>query len=134
MDLPDDIERFRLPSSMTPPIPSSDRPPRHRSRERFLKGPIPWAWLDRAGRLPGKALAIGLVIWQKAGVSGTGSVRLCQARLPDLGLNEASIRRGIYWLEREGLIEVRRRPGRGLEVSLKEVRDGDDAEDVTRFS
>jgi hypothetical protein len=134
MDFPDDIERLRLPPSMTSPIRSSHRPPRHRSGERFLKGPIPWAWLDRAGRLPGKALAVGLIIWQKAGVSGNGTVRLCQSKLSDLGLNEASVRRGIIGLERAGLIEVKRRPGRGLDVRLKEARDGEDTEDLTELS
>ena len=72
-----------------------------------------------------------MIIWQKAGVSGKRSVRLCQTKLPELGLNEASARRGIARLEAEGLITVQRRPGRGLEVTLNDIRDVEDAVDLS---
>jgi hypothetical protein len=123
VSFPDDVNDFRLPDSMTAPPRPSRRPPRHRAGERFLKGPVPWAWLDRAGRLPGKTLAVGLVIWHRAGMSPTGKVRLCQTRVSDLGLTETSIRRAIANLEADGLIEVWRKPGQGLELFLKKVRD-----------
>ncbi len=111
---------------MTAPIRPPSRPPRHRPRERFLKGPIPWAWLDRAGRLPGKSLAVGLVLWQLAGLSRKRTIHVCLANVHSLGLSEDSARRGIKALERARLIEVRRRPGRGLDVTLLEVRDDAD--------
>lgn len=118
-----DPDRLRLPSSATAPIRLSTRPPRHRPQERFVKGPIPWAWLDRAGQLPGKALGVGLVLWQKAGVTRKRTVRVCQARTTEMGLNEASARRGIRHLEQAGLIEVRRAPGQGLQITLLDVRE-----------
>lgn len=121
-----DPEHFRLPESMTALARPPSRPPRHRPRERFLKGPIPWAWLDRAGRLPGKALAVGLVLWQLAGMARRRTVHVCLSSLGSLGLNEDSARRGIKALERARLIVVRRRPGRGLDVILLEVRDDAD--------
>jgi hypothetical protein len=122
MDHPFDPDRLRLPYSSTAPTKPSVRPPRHRTDERFLKGPIPWTWLDRAARLPGKALAVGLVLWQHAGVTRMRTVRLCQARSHELGLGPASTRRGIAHLEQAGLIEVQRQPGRGLVVTLMESR------------
>lgn len=97
------------------------RPPRHRPGQKFLKGPIPWDWLDRAGRLPGRALAVGLVLWQRAGVQRSRTVRLCQASVAEMGLNEDAVRRGIRRLEGERLIEVARMAGRGLEVTILEV-------------
>ena len=123
---PLDPEQLRLPESMTAPVRPPSHPPRHRPRERFLKGPIPWAWLDRAGRLPGKALAVGLVLWQLAGMTRKRTIRVCLSSLRSLGLNEDSARRGIKVLERANLIEVRSRPGRGLDVILLEVRDEGD--------
>jgi hypothetical protein len=130
-------DQFRLPESMTAPIPPPSRPPRHWPQEPFLKGPIPWAWLARAGRLRGKALAVGLVLWRRAGVARKRTVRLYQARPEGLGLNEHSARRGLRALERAGLVEVRRRPGRGLDVTILEVRaeevsGGDDRGDDDR--
>jgi hypothetical protein len=122
MDPAFDPEHLRMPETMTAPITPSSRPPRHRPNELFLRGPIPWAWLDRAGRLPGKALALGLVLWQSAGVLERRTVRLCLASSRVLGLNEYSARRGLQALEHAGLVEVRRRPGRGLDVTILEVR------------
>jgi hypothetical protein len=118
---PPDLDRFRWPSSASPPTTPGGRSPRHRLGESFLKGPIPWAWIDRAGRLPGKALAVGLVLWFRAGIRKDRTVRLCQARVDSLGLGEGTTRRGIRELERAGLISVRRSPGRGLEVTLLDL-------------
>jgi hypothetical protein len=135
MDRPLDPDQFRLPESMTAPITPSTRPPRHRPKEPFLKGPIPWAWLDLASRLPGKALALGLVLWQSAGFHGRRTVHICLANSRALGLNKHSARRGIRALERASLVEVRHRPGRGLDVTILEVRaetDGDKQGDDDR--
>jgi hypothetical protein len=35
---------------------------RRQSVRRFLRGPIPWAWLQEAGMLPGKALMVSLLL------------------------------------------------------------------------
>jgi hypothetical protein len=40
-----------------------------------------------------------------------------------MGLNQDSTRRGVRELERAGLITVQRLPGRGLEITLLDVRD-----------
>lgn len=45
-------------------------------RIEVLKGPIPWGWLDRAGRLSGKALAVGLVLWHYAGMTRRRSIHV----------------------------------------------------------
>jgi hypothetical protein len=92
-----------------------------RAPGKFLKGPIPWAWLDRAGRLRGQALAVALVLHQRAGMKRSPSFRFNQSSTTDLGLNVSSIRRGITELERAGLIKVERKPGRGLDVTI--IRD-----------
>jgi hypothetical protein len=103
------------------------KPPRPRQGEKFLKGPIPWPWLARAFKLPGKALHVALLLWREAGCRRCGTVRFClNAQLP-AGLNRQSARRGLRQLAGAGLVEVRRYPGKGLEVTLRDVT-GDSAQ------
>lgn len=92
-------------------------PPRHGPGEFFLRGPIPWVWLSRAAELPGRALAIAVVLWHYAGMTGTALVPLNLSSLP-LKIDRSSASRGIVALERAGLVRVSRRPGRKLLVTL----------------
>jgi hypothetical protein len=100
-------------------------PPRGRSRirkaDRFLKGPVPWSWLTRAMALPGKALALGLMVWLQSGISGKKTVQFCLTRADAEGIEIKTARRAIRHLESAGLITVVRRPGRGLEVTIVDV-------------
>jgi hypothetical protein len=101
------------------------KPPHHRQGEKFLKGPIPWPWLQPAFRLPGKALHVALLLWREAGCRRSRTVPLRLAgELPE-GLNRQSARRGLRQLVGAGLVTVRQRPGRGLEVTLNDVPPGD---------
>jgi hypothetical protein len=95
--------------------------PRHRAGEKFLKGPVPWDWLDRAGRLPGKALAVALVLWREAGCTKRRTVKFCLGGARAMGLNEQSARRGLRALVGAGLVRVHHLPGHGLEVTLQEA-------------
>jgi hypothetical protein len=98
------------------------RPPRHAPGCRFLKGPIPWVWLDYAARLPGKSLALGLVLWQEAGYRRHRTVKLCLRRA-GLGISEQAARRALRCLEIARLVSVKQQPGRGLEVTLEDLSD-----------
>jgi hypothetical protein len=114
-----DLDRMRLPPVMTAPPPG--RPPRHRQGEKFLKGPVPWAWLESAMRLPGKALHVALALWWEAGCANRRTVRFClNGSLPG-GLTRQSARRGLRRLAAGGLVTIRHLPGRGLEVTLSET-------------
>jgi hypothetical protein len=95
----------------------SRKPPRHQPGQWFLKGPVPWLWLDRAARLPGKALALSLVLWREANRRRQSTVRLCLARV-DLGLDKYAARRALKALETAGLVSTLRKPGRGVEVTI----------------
>jgi hypothetical protein len=103
------------------PALASKRPPRHRAGEKFLKGPVPWAWLERAFVLSGKALHVALLLWFEAGCRRCRTVRLCLSGELPVGLNEQSARRGLRRLAEAGLVAVRHRPGRGLEVTLNDA-------------
>jgi hypothetical protein len=100
------------------------RPPRHRQGERFLKGPIPWSWLSRAGRLPGKALHVALLLWQEAGRRRGRTVRFRLSAAAELGIHRDTAKRGLRALAAAGLVVVRYLPGRALEVTIKEAPGG----------
>jgi hypothetical protein len=81
-------------------------------------GPLPWAWLERAARLPHKALQVLLRLSLEAGYRRRRTVSLCLDRLAGSGVKERTARRGLRELERAGLVSVQRLPGRALRVTL----------------
>ena len=113
---PFDPEYLRLsdePISVDP----SPRPPRHRPGQWFLRGPVPWPWLEQAARLPGRALALSLCLWRQANRRRSRIVSL-SLRRAGLGLNTSAARRALKTLEAACLVSVLRRPGRGLEITI----------------
>jgi hypothetical protein len=115
---PFDPATLQLPVSILPR--KSTKPPRHRPGEWFLRGPIPWPWLEAAASLPGKALTLSLVLWREAGRRKNHTIKLCLGRV-DLGVKKAAARRALRRLERAELVTVHRKPGRGLEVTILEA-------------
>jgi hypothetical protein len=71
-------------------------------------------------RLPGKALAVGLMLWLQYGITGDRTVTFCLSRAAADGIPRRTAQRAMEALERAGLVSVRRRPGRGLEVTILE--------------
>jgi hypothetical protein len=69
-------------------------------------------------RLPGKALALGLMLWLQCGITGSRTVVFCLTRTAADGVPVTTARRAIRRLEEAGLVAVCRKPGRGLEVTL----------------
>src|SRR5262249_32809455 len=96
------------------------KPPRF-CKSNFLRGPIPWAWLIRAMMLPGRALAVGLIIWREAGIRNSLTIPLQHARLREAGIRKDTGRRGLRSLETAGLVTISRPPGRCLEVTILET-------------
>ena len=88
---------------------------------RYLKGPVSWPWLSRAMALPGKALAVGLILWHLRGMAGRNTVLFCLTRAEAEGIPATTGRRAVKALERAGLVSVVRRPGRGLDVTILEA-------------
>ena len=107
------------PSRLVPapdiPAGREKRPPRHKPGEKFLKGPIPWRWVEVAASLRGKALAVGLVVWREAGCRNERSVPL---NLSSLGLPRRTAQRALQALEAAGLVVVEHRKGRPARVTL----------------
>jgi hypothetical protein len=114
-----DLEDFRSPDGAPPAAPEPLlRPPHHKPGEAFLKGPIPWSWLEAAMRLPGKALHVAVLLWQEAGCRKGRTVRFRLSHAARLGMHLDTARRGLRSLADAGLITIRHHPGECLEVTL----------------
>jgi DNA-binding transcriptional ArsR family regulator len=97
---------------------STHSAPRHRRGERFLKGPIPWTWLEAAARQPGQALHVGIVLWQLAGMKGSSCVAINLSRLDGLGVSRYAASRGLKALRTAGLVAFENRQGRTAVVTV----------------
>jgi hypothetical protein len=103
------------------PFPKRNNPVPQKRRQRgrwFLKGPIPGAWLEKAARLRGKSLHVGLAIWFRAGLTGKNEVTVPRKVKERLSLKSDAFRRGLAQLEKAGLVSVVRLKGRPAQVTL----------------
>ncbi|MDA1054532.1 MAG: helix-turn-helix domain-containing protein [Planctomycetota bacterium] len=117
-----DLDKFRAqPSGQNPP--RKPKPlTRHRKRgEWFLKGPIPGAWLNAAGALPGKAFHVGVALWHAAGMAKQYEVKMTHDLLTKFGVLPDAGSRALKQLEAAGLVSVVRHDGRGPMVTIKEL-------------
>jgi DNA-binding transcriptional ArsR family regulator len=112
-----DPARLGLPQSQSW-SPPPRKMPRHRRGDLFLKGPVPWNWLKAAARLPGSALAVGILAWHLVGFQKNGPVRITAAKASELGVSPRAVRRGLAALEKSGLVKVDRHRGRGPDVTV----------------
>lgn len=74
-----------------------------------------------AARLPGRALAVGIVLWHLVGLRRHWTVRLSPSKTRSLGLSPRVTRRGLKALEGAGLVAVDRHRGRSPEVTVLNV-------------
>lgn len=114
-----DTDELRLKPTMTG-IPSAkkQRPPRHQAGEKFVKGPIPWRWIQRAAQFKNRALAVGMLIWRQAGIEKSNSIKLCLGWAEELGINRQAARRGLKSLEKAGLVSVMPVKGRCNQITI----------------
>lgn len=117
------LERLRLPPEMIGATGHRRKPPRHRRGDSFIRGPIAYAWIASACRLPGSGLPVAM-----AYRFHTGRFRYRHGRRWDLsdvaaglGIAPRSARRGLRAAEVAGLLSVSREPGCKLAVSVSEL-------------
>ncbi len=106
-----DVEQFRIPTSIPPT-------PQKRRQKKFLKGPVPLDWLQSAGRLPGKALHVGVVLQFLFGVSQSPKVTFSSLLAEEFGVKRHAAYRALKALEQRGLIKIRRGRGKSPIVQL----------------
>ncbi len=102
---------------------AKEKLPRHKPGEKFLKGPVPLAWLAHAGQLPGKSLHVGIVLWFFAGLKHTRTVALPSATLALFSVNRNAKYRALKALQQANLIEVERHPGSNPRVTLLDAKE-----------
>jgi hypothetical protein len=115
-----DVEEFRLPSSLYGEIRPRQLPPRPRTGEPFIRGPVSFFWVALASRLPGSCLSVAM------------AARFLRSRYPRksgwsvaeigwrAGLQESSARRSLLILRGAGLISLVWRPGRKPTLAILE--------------
>ena len=94
---------------------------RREETARFVKGPIPAAWLEQAARLPGKALHAAMAIRYLDGFHGTGTVQMRPSTRNNYGMDRFSCNRVLDHLEAAGLIRVLRKAGAAPVVTVLAV-------------
>ena len=69
-------------------------------------------WLERAARLPGKAFAVGVLLWFQRGIAPHRPVRLTHVLLDRFGVDRKAGYRAVRSMEAAGLIRADRSYGR----------------------
>jgi hypothetical protein len=117
----DPWDLLRLPVELVGEVVSRERPPRHRPGDPFIKGPIPYAWIASACRLPGSGLHVAMSYrfyrdrfrFKRRGLRwGLRDI----AR--GLGISLRSVQYALHAAELAGLLAVERKPGCKPEVSV----------------
>jgi hypothetical protein len=94
--------------------------PHHKPGEKFLKGPIPWNWLSKAAKQPGKALHVAIAIWLIAGIKNNRNIDLSYNVLEEMGVDRHATYLGLTALEEAGLISVIHNNGSCPAVTINE--------------
>ena len=106
-----DLEALRLDAFQVgePTLPPKKKRPRYRGR--FLKGPIPVAWLSKALSLSGGyPVGVGLALWHLSAMKhNERTVHLSNVELARWGISRQSKWRVLAALEAAGLVTVQRR-------------------------
>jgi len=116
-----DLERFRLPAELIGDLSTRRRPPRHRSGDPFIKGPIPYAWIASASRLPGAGLRVAMACRFLCSRFRRPNRWGLRAIARGLEISSDSARRGLHAAKLAGLPAVEREPGCKLAVSVLDL-------------
>jgi hypothetical protein len=91
------------------PVDVLGRQPRARAYgDRFLRGPIPWADIEKAAAQGGKALALFLAVHHQCVLRHSRTVKLPGLLLASLSIGRKAAADALDRLERAGLVMVQR--------------------------
>ena len=93
-----------------------------RRKSQFLAS-IPWVWLARAAKSPGKALHVALAIRHQSRLERRKTIALGNRFLKEMGVSKDAKRRALTSLEKEGLIRKEQRQGANPRVTIVESGD-----------
>lgn len=92
--------------------------PRHGDGERFIRGPIPLAWMKLAAKCGNRSEAVALLLWYSAGFQRSNPVKLSKTILDELGVHTKTAKRVLLRMAEFGLVDVVFRRGRSPVVTL----------------
>lgn len=116
-----DLDRLRLPAERVGNLETRRRPPRHWPGDPFIKGPIPYAWIASACRLPGAGLPVAMAYRFLCCRYRSRNRWGLDAIANGLRIKSRSARRGLHSAELAGLLAVEREPGCKLAVSVLDL-------------
>lgn len=88
-----------------------------RASSRYIPN-VPLTLFDRACRMPRKSLAVFLLFWRLAKMSGSDTAKLSNARLREHGITRKEKATALRHLEAAGLVAVQRAPRKSPLVRL----------------
>ena len=113
------IERLRVDASLVGTSASLAPKRRGRVKGYFIRGPVPWAWLQAAREQGIAALYVGNALWCLCGQNKNAlTFPVSNVKLRELGIDRYSKRRGLGALEAASLIAVERRGKKSPLVTL----------------
>jgi hypothetical protein len=118
------LENFSLDPETLAKYQSHKALPRHRPRESFIKGPIPYYWFLTACRLPGPGLHVAMSYWfyqRRFRYEHRGNRWSVAETARGLQVSMDTVRRALHSAELAGLLVVERAPGCKLVVSTRDV-------------
>ena len=107
---PSDVKAF-------PPAVRKGRQVTH-IKNKFIKGPVDFAWLSSAQKLGVTTLWLGICLWFLRGLKGSDSFLVSNMVAQEWGLLPDAKSRALRKLEMTGLITVERRGKRSPRVTL----------------
>ncbi len=116
---------FALPENLVKEFENKkiEKPPRPRNNEPFIAGKLPLDWIQRASKLPGRALQAGMAIWYLAGLNNSRTVKLSSKVLNGFIEKRTTGYNAITTLEKADLISVQRHQGRNPIVTIKRIKE-----------
>ena len=92
--------------------------PRHGKGERFIRGPIPLAWMKLAAKCGNRSEAVALLLWYSAGFQRSNPVKLSKTILAELGVHPKTAKRALIRMAEFGLVRNEFQRGRSPLVTI----------------
>ena len=85
---------------------------------RFIKGPLPLPWFQRAAALPGKAFTVAVGLWYVSGLCRSDTFSFKRSVAADFGVSPDATYDALTNLEAAGPVSVARHRGRSPTVTI----------------
>ena len=117
-----DFEKYKLSGVEQTSATILNRKATRRLKSPFLRGPIPLDWLQKAMKLGGTAISVGIILWYYRGLKKLLVFKIGIQDIANLiGRSWLTAKRGLKALEKEELITIQRHKGRKHLIEIREV-------------